>query len=71
MHPGSKPSPRRDGDIIVAVGKTPVAGFRDLDRAIGAHRAGDGVALHIVRGGDDKVVQVRLLPRPPSFANCS
>ncbi len=61
----------RDGDIIVAVGKTPVAGFRDLDRAIGAHRAGDAVALHIVRGGDDKVVQVRLLPRPPSFANCS
>ncbi|MDX6597823.1 MAG: hypothetical protein QOE87_1710 [Gaiellales bacterium] len=61
----------RDGDIIVAVGTTPVAGFRDLDRAIGAHRAGDGVDLHIVRGGSDKVVQVRLLARPPSFANCS
>jgi S1-C subfamily serine protease len=61
----------RDGDIIVAVGTTPVAGFRDLDRAIGAHRAGDGVDLHIMRGGSDKVVQVRLLARPPSFANCS
>ena len=61
----------RDGDIIVAVDKTPVAGFRDLDRAIAAHRAGEQVDLHIVRGGDDKVVQVRLLPRPPSFANCS
>ena len=60
----------RDGDIIVAVGKTPVAGFRDLDRAIAAHRAGERVDLHIVRGGDDKVVQVRLLPRPASFANC-
>ena len=61
----------RDGDIIVAVGKTPVAGFRDLDRAIAAHRAGERVDLHIVRGGDDKVVEVRLLPRPASFANCS
>jgi S1-C subfamily serine protease len=60
----------RDGDIIVAVGKTPVAGFRDLDRAIAAHHAGDRVDLHIVRGGDDKVVPVDLLPRPPSFANC-
>jgi S1-C subfamily serine protease len=61
----------RDGDIIVAVGTTSVEGFRDLDRAIGAHRAGDSVDLHIVRGGDDKVVQVHLLARPPSFANCS
>ena len=60
----------RDGDIIVAVGQTPVAGFRDLDRAIAAHRSGEQVDLHIVRGGDDKVVPVRLLPRPASFANC-
>ena len=50
---------------------TPVAGFRDLDRAIAAHRSGEQVDLHIVRGGDDKVVRVRLLPRPASFANCS
>ena len=60
----------RDGDIIVAVDTTPVAGFRDLDRAIAAHRSGEQVDLHIVRGGDDKVVRVRLLPRPASFANC-
>ena len=57
--------------MIVAVGTTPVAGFRDLDRAIAAHRAGERVELHIVRGGDGKVVPVRLLPRPASFANCS
>jgi S1-C subfamily serine protease len=61
----------RDGDVIVAVGTTAVAGFRDLDRAIAAHRAGDRVDLHIVRQGDDKVVQVHLLSRPASFANCS
>ena len=61
----------RDGDVIVAVGKTPVAGFRDLDRAIAAHRSGQRVDLHIVRNGDDKVVQVRLLARPASFANCN
>jgi S1-C subfamily serine protease len=60
----------RDGDVIVAVGPTPVAGFRDLDRAIAAHDSGDRVDLHIVRGGDRKVVRVRLLPRPASFANC-
>jgi S1-C subfamily serine protease len=60
----------RDGDVIVAVGRTPVAGFRDLDRAIAAHRAGQTVDLHIVRHGDDHVVHVRLLPRPASFAGC-
>jgi S1-C subfamily serine protease len=60
----------RDGDIILAVGKTPVAGFRDLDRAIAAHLAGEQVDLHIVRGRDDKFVKVRLLPRPASFADC-
>jgi S1-C subfamily serine protease len=61
----------RDGDVIVAVGSTPVAGFRDLDRAIGAHRAGDRVDLHVVRSGKGRVVPVRLLPRPASFANCA
>jgi S1-C subfamily serine protease len=60
----------RDADVIVAVGHTPVAGYRDLDRAIGAHRAGDRVDLHIVRSGKRRVVPVRLLPRPASFANC-
>jgi S1-C subfamily serine protease len=61
----------RDGDVIVAVGATPVAGFRDLDRAIAGHRAGERIELHIVREGDAKVVPVRLLPRPASFANCA
>ncbi len=42
---------RPDGDVIVAVGSTPVAGFRDLDRAIAAHHSGERVDLHIVRGG--------------------
>lgn len=60
----------RDGDVIVAVGSTPVAGFRDLDRAIASHRSGESVELHIVRGGDGTSVTVRLLPRPASFANC-
>jgi S1-C subfamily serine protease len=61
----------RDGDVIVAVGATAVDGFRDLDRAIAARRAGQRVDLHIVREGDRKVVPVRLLPRPASFANCA
>ena len=56
--------------MIVAVGSTPVAGFRDLDRAIAAHHSGERVDLHIVRGGRRKVVPVHLLPRPASFANC-
>ncbi len=61
----------RDGDVIVAVGKTPVDGFRDLDRAIASHRSGDRVELRIVRGGDRRTLAVKLLPRPASFANCS
>jgi 2-alkenal reductase len=60
----------RDGDVIVAVGSTPVAGFRDLDRAIARHRAGQSVDLHIVRHGDARVVQVQLLPRPARVTGC-
>jgi S1-C subfamily serine protease len=60
----------RDADVIVAVGSTPVAGFRDLDRAVAAHRAGQTVDLHIVRHGNARVVPVRLLPRPATFAGC-
>ena len=50
--------------MIVAVGSTPVAGFRDLDRAIAAHRAGQSVDLHIVRHGNARVVHVQLLAAP-------
>ena len=50
---------------------TPVAGFRDLDRAIAAHLAGERVDLHVVRNGHRKVVSVRLLRRTASFATCS
>jgi S1-C subfamily serine protease len=60
----------RDADVIVAVGSRPVEGFRDLDRAIAAHRAGQSVDLHIVRNGGERVVPVRLLARPSSFAGC-
>jgi S1-C subfamily serine protease len=61
---------RPDADVIVAVGRAPVQGFRDLDRAIAAHRAGQSVDIHVVRGGTSHVVHVRLLPRPASFAGC-
>jgi S1-C subfamily serine protease len=60
----------RDADVIVAVGSTPVDGFRDLDRAIAAHRAGQRVDLHVVRHGSMRIVPVRLLPRPANFAGC-
>jgi S1-C subfamily serine protease len=60
----------RDADVIVAVGATPVTGFRDLDRAIAAHRAGQTVELHIVRRGGSHVIPVRLLSRPASYAGC-
>ena len=56
--------------MIVAVDSTPVAGFRDLDRAVAAHRAGDRVDLRVVRSGHGRVVHVTLLARPASFANC-
>ncbi|MDX6538040.1 MAG: hypothetical protein QOD37_2381 [Gaiellales bacterium] len=60
----------RDADVIVAVGSTPIEGFRDLDRAIAAHRAGQSVDVHVARGGGRHVVHVHLLPRPASFAGC-
>lgn len=60
----------RDADVIVAVGARPVTGFRDLDRAIAAHRAGETVDLHVVRHGGSHVIRVRLLPRPAHFAGC-
>lgn len=60
----------RDADVIVGVGDTRVDGFRDLDRAIAAHRAGQTVDLHIVRHGSKRVVRVKLLARPASFAGC-
>ena len=61
----------KDSDIVVGVGTTPVRSFRDLDRAITAHRAGERVDLHVVRHGGKHVVRVRLLPRPATFAGCS
>jgi S1-C subfamily serine protease len=61
----------RDADVIVAVGATPVAGFRDLDRGGAVNRAGDRVDLHVVRSGKRRVVPVQLLARPASFANCA
>jgi S1-C subfamily serine protease len=60
----------RDADVIVAVGSTPIEGFRDLDRAIAAHRAGQSVDVRVARGGGRHVVHVHLLPRPASFAGC-
>jgi S1-C subfamily serine protease len=61
----------RDGDIIVAVGATPVAGFRDLDRAVATHRAGDRVVLRVVRRDGKHALTVRLQSRPASFTNCA
>ena len=61
----------RDGDVIVAVGAIPVAGYRDLDRAVAAHRAGDRVVLRVVRRDGKHSIAVRLRPRPSSFANCA
>jgi S1-C subfamily serine protease len=61
----------KDSDVVVAVGTTPVRSFRDLDRAITTHRAGERVDLHVVRHGSNHVVRVRLLPRPATFAGCT
>jgi S1-C subfamily serine protease len=60
----------RDADVIVAVGNIPVAGFRDLDRAVAAYHAGDRIDLHVVRSGHGRVVHAELLPRPAGSANC-
>lgn len=53
------------GDVIVAVDDAPVRQFDDLLTYLVQGRApGDTVRLAVIRGGEERLVRVRLAPRP-------
>jgi S1-C subfamily serine protease len=54
----------RGGDLIVAIDGEPVRSADDVVRQVAARLPGELTALTIVRGGDRRVVQVRLGSRP-------
>ncbi|MFI5380276.1 MAG: S1C family serine protease [Tepidisphaerales bacterium] len=52
------------GDVIRSFGGKPVRGRDELVLLILQHRAGDTVAVEVVRGRETKAVSVKLQPRP-------
>ncbi|HET6549740.1 MAG TPA: trypsin-like peptidase domain-containing protein [Solirubrobacter sp.] len=54
----------RGGDVITAVGERPVRGADDLANAIARFKPGDVAELEITRGGDTRLVRVKLGERP-------
>lgn len=54
----------REGDLVTAVGGTPVDGAAALAAAVGSHRPGDEVTVDIVRDGDERSLEITLAGRP-------
>ena len=52
------------GDVIVALGGIETPGYPELTAALRAHRAGDTVAVEVVRGQKREMVSVTLGERP-------
>lgn len=53
------------GDVIIRIGKTPIASAQDVSRAVALHRAGEQVPFTLLRDGKTRrVVQVTLAERP-------
>jgi uncharacterized protein YndB with AHSA1/START domain len=52
------------GDVITALGGVPTLDFQALSTALRAHQAGDQVSLELVRGQEQRVVQITLGQRP-------
>jgi serine protease Do len=52
------------GDIIVALGDTPIEGSGDLLGALRDYQPGDTVGLTVVRDGDEQTLEVTLGERP-------
>ena len=62
--PGDTGAITQPGDVIVGVGGTDVTSSDDLGAAIAGAKPGQTVELHIVRGGDERTVEVQLAARP-------
>lgn len=54
------------GDVVTALGDTPVADATGLQAAVDAERSGAGVALRVTRDDDERTVDVTLGERPAS-----
>ena len=54
----------RGGDVITKVGDTPITDADDLSTAIARFKPGETVDVEIHRGGETKVVKVKLDERP-------
>ena len=54
------------GDIVTAIGDTPVASFEELAGRIQRQPVGDTVTLTVVRSGQERQVDVTLSERPAS-----
>jgi serine protease Do len=50
----------RKGDVVVALGETPIGGPADLSRRIASRSPGDRVQLTVVRDGARRTVTVEL-----------
>ncbi|APF20104.1 peptidase M28 [Caldithrix abyssi DSM 13497] len=51
------------GDVIVALGKQPVANLKDYSVLLKKHQAGDVIVLQIKRNGEQKEIRVKLEER--------
>ena len=54
----------RPGDVIVKIADTAIAGPDDVSEAVLASKPGETVRVEIRRGGDERVLDVRLADRP-------
>jgi uncharacterized protein YndB with AHSA1/START domain/uncharacterized damage-inducible protein DinB len=61
---GARAAGLGQGDVIVAIDGQETSGFRELNAALRAHRAGDVVDVELVRGQERETVQMTLGERP-------
>jgi photosystem II stability/assembly factor-like uncharacterized protein len=52
------------GDIVVAFGNTAIKSYTDLTTAVRAHKANDKVPVKVLRGKDNKEMEITLGQRP-------
>ncbi|HEV2743872.1 MAG TPA: PDZ domain-containing protein, partial [Rubrobacter sp.] len=56
----------RVNDVIIALGDAEIASYGDLFGALRDYRPGDTVSLTVVRGGEERTLDVTLGERPES-----
>jgi S1-C subfamily serine protease len=54
----------RPGDIVLKIGGTPIQSPDQLSEAVTKHKPGETVSVQIVRGANQKTVEVKLATRP-------